>query len=145
MKRDSMVFYRSWLDAINIMKKNSDKLRFLQAIVEYGLNGENIPTNNDAIDLFMINVRAQIDANNKNYENGKKGGAPVGNKNAKNNRKTTGKQPKNNRKTNNVNGNDNGNANANANVNSNNNTSSGRGSLEEPPPYEVYDEEGWEA
>lgn len=111
MKRDSMVFYRSWLDAINRIKRSSDKLKFFLAIVEYGLNGEEIETNNEAIDMFMINVKAQLDKNNEKYKNGKRGGAPKGNKNAKNNQKTT----KNNQKTNNDNDNVNGNDNENAN------------------------------
>lgn len=42
--------------------------------------------------IFTL-IKPQLDANNKRYLNSKKGGAPKGNKNAKNNLKTTEGQP----------------------------------------------------
>ena len=77
--------------------------------------------------LFWKAAKPLIDANNKNYINGCKGGAPTGNQNArkttKNNRKSTEKQPKTTQKQGNVNDNDNANANVhdNAHVNANDN------------------------
>lgn len=129
MKRDSMVFYRSWLDALNTIKSDSDRLQFYEALVQYGLNGETIETTNDAINLFMINARAQLDANNRNYQNGKK---------PKNKRRLSGA-------SNNDNVNDNANVNGNVNDNANDNgnekkKSSGMAPLEGGQPS---DDEYW--
>ena len=79
--------------------------------------------------LFWKAAKPLIDANNKNYINGCKGGAPTGNQNArkttKNNQKSTEKQPKTTQKQGNVNVNDNDNDNVNvhdnAHVNANDN------------------------
>lgn len=91
---DSFVFYKSFYNAIKEFD-NDTIAEFFKLVCQYALDGEIIETDNKvAKALFQMTI-PKIEANNKRRENGKKGGAPTGNKNAK---KTTEKQPKNNQK-----------------------------------------------
>lgn len=103
----------------------------LEAIINYGLYGT-IPENLPPVLLALFNtMKFSIDKAQKRYDasvkNGKRGGAPKGNKNAekqpKNNLETTQEQPEFNPETtkNNLNENENVNANVNENVNENDN------------------------
>lgn len=132
MERESFVFYKSFFEAIKELKEK-DRLKVYDAICEYALNGNESELK--GIPKAIVEMaKPVIDSSNNKYkaciENGKKGGAPKGNQNAK---KTTQennqKQPKNNltgclekqpSKTtqNNLNVNDNDNVNVNDNVNS---------------------------
>lgn len=122
MQRDSFIFYRSFYEAINDLPEKS-QLKVYKAICEMSLNFDEIDLSGLSLTIFKL-IKPQLEANNKRYINGSKGGAPKGNQNAtkrqpKNNRKTTEKQP-----NNNVNVNDNENVNVNDNINtssSNNN------------------------
>ena len=75
MGRESMVIYRSFYEAI---KNLPDEIRLAvhDAIMEYGLYGIE-PDGLDAVSqsIFTL-IKPQIDANNRRYENGKKGGRP---------------------------------------------------------------------
>lgn len=122
MQRDSFIFYRSFYEAINDLPEKS-QLKVYKAICEMSLNFDEIDLSGLSLTIFKL-IKPQLEANNKRYINGSKGGAPKGNQNAtrtqpKNNQKTTKKQP-----NNNVNENDNENDNENVNVNDNINTSS---------------------
>ncbi len=84
-KKNSMVFYRSFLDAVDEMPEES-QLPLLKAIIRYALDDET-PKELDSycraifkaiqptIDKAILRYKAQC-------ENGKKGGAPKGNSNA---------------------------------------------------------------
>ena len=120
--RESMVFYRSFYEAIQDLSQE-EQLKAYNAILNYALNGIEY-TEPGAVRSIVKIAKPQIDANNKRYENGKKGGAPKGNSNALKQPKTTKnnqKQPmvelQNNQKQPNVNVNDNVNDNVNVNVN----------------------------
>ena len=76
--RDSIVFYRSFYEAICELPEEH-QLSAVRAILEYGLNGVE-QASGTAKAMLMI-ARPVIDANNKRYENGKKGGRPKANKN----------------------------------------------------------------
>lgn len=99
---DSFIFYRSFYDILKTMS-NKQRLSLYDAITTYVFNNTllTLPEKENAIFNF---IKAQIDASLKKYnasvKNGKKGGAPKGNKNAKkqpkNNLETTQEQPKNN-------------------------------------------------
>lgn len=132
--RDSFIFYRSYLEALTELDEES-RFKILESIFQYALNGSE-PDLTGANKAIFCLIKPQIDANNRKYENGKKGGAPTGNRNAsksdaettekqpENNQETTKKQPnstKNNQKQPNVNVNDNDNVNDNENVNENEN------------------------
>ena len=129
MGRESFVFYNSFLEGIETLSTPEEKWEATKAILYYGLKDIDKPPEGYA-KIPYIMAKPQIEANNKRYENGKKGGAPKGNKNAqkreKENQKITvgcfEKQPKNNQKQPNVNDNVNVNENDNVNVNDNKNT-----------------------
>ena len=73
--RDSMVFYRSFLASVRLLPKKH-QLQFYNALFDYGFDGavpENLP--GGAAALFNA-LKPQIDANNRKFENGKKGGRP---------------------------------------------------------------------
>jgi DnaD/phage-associated family protein len=119
MQRDSFIFYRSFYEAINDLPEKS-QLKVYKAICEMSLNFDEIDLSGLSLTIFKL-IKPQLEANNKRYTNGSKGGAPKGNQNAtkkqsKNNQKTTKKQP-----NNNVNENDNENVNDNINTSSSNN------------------------
>lgn len=112
--KESFVFYRSFYEAIKDLK-TKDKLQVYEAICELSLNQKELKLIGMPATIFKL-IKPQILANYERYENGKKGGAPIGNQNArkttKNNQwsfsKTTKKQP-----NENVNENDNVNVNEN--------------------------------
>jgi hypothetical protein len=97
MERESIVFYRSFYEAIAQLQDTKTKVEVYDAVFEYGLNGVETEITGIAGALFTA-FKPQIDKNNKRYENSLKGGAPKGNQNAKKQPKTTEKQPKNNQK-----------------------------------------------
>lgn len=116
--RDSFIFYRSFLDCIE-EADNESQLRLYRAIVRYALN-QDMPELKGMEKAVWLAIKPQLDANLKRYmngcrgkEHGIKGGAPLGNSNA---RKTTPKQPQVNPKTT---ANENVNENYNDNVNDN--------------------------
>ena len=121
--RDSFVFYRSFFEAIEIQPKNV-QADIYAAIFDYVFNNK-LPEGLTSIAQSMfILIKPQIDANNQRYENGKKGGAPKGNQNARkifteDNQKQPLVDLKNNQKQPNDNVNDNENVNVNHNVNEN--------------------------
>ena len=119
MQRDSFIFYRSFYEAINDLPEKS-QLKVYKAICEMSLNFDEIDLSGLSLTIFKL-IKPQLEANNKRYINGSKGGAPKGNQNAtkkqpKNNQKTTKKQP-----NNNVNENDNENDNVNNNISTSSN------------------------
>lgn len=113
MERETFIFYRSFRDAFNALDKDV-RLRMYEAIIDYGL--DLIEPHFEGIEKVLWTlIRPQLEANNKRFENGCKGGAPIGNQNArkqpKDNRETTKKQPRNNQKQPNNNNNNNNNEN----------------------------------
>ena len=124
--KDSFIFYRSFYEAIKDLN-NKDQLNLFLAICELSLNEEDTEIDGIANTIFKL-MKPQILANNRRYENGKKGGAPKGNDNAKkqpkNNLDTTKKQPNNN-------------VNENVNVNDNKKENIKRKSFEKPTIEEI--------
>ena len=74
VKRDSFVFYRSFMDAIEQLD-DSQHLEVLRAIIEYALEGT-MPKKKCIASAILMSVKPVIDKNNTSYENGKKGGRP---------------------------------------------------------------------
>jgi len=97
--KESFVFYRSFYEAIQMIPEQ-ERLQIYEAIAELALNGNQTETSGSAAVIMKL-IEPQILANNRKYENGKKGGRP----------KTKPKP--------NVNGNVNGNGNVNSNKNGN--------------------------
>ena len=121
MKRDSIIFYRSFYEAINELEPQMQATVYT-ALFEYALNQNEIVLNGLPKAIFTL-IKPQLDANNKRFENGNKGGRPK----PKDNQSITKQEPK--RKQNvtkqepnvNDNVNDNDNLNVNSNYNENNN------------------------
>ena len=72
MKRDSFVIYRSLYTALQGVSDKSYK-RIMNAIFKYSLDGEEVELTGTEKAVFQL-TKTQIDANNKKYENGMKGG-----------------------------------------------------------------------
>lgn len=124
MERESILMYRSTREMLQDLKNESTEqyLLALESYMNYAFDGvepdlEGQPL---VLKLFWKAAKPLIDANNKNYINGCKGGAPSesmkGNQNARKNKQTQNK-PNSNRKQTQNKGNDNDNANDNDNNN----------------------------
>ena len=101
MERESFVFYKSWLEAIkNLLREMQGEV--LTAIIEYGLYGETTESLKPITNAMLAMVIPQINANNRKFENGLKGGRPPkGNQDESsskpnNNQTITKSEPKNN-------------------------------------------------
>lgn len=129
MERDSFIFYRSFVTAITMLPTDC-QVQMFKAVCDYGLDmiePQFEGPHANFLSALWESIRPQLDANYDRFLNGCKGGAPLGNQNARkqpkttqNNLKTTKttKTTKNNQKQPNVNVNDNVNENVNANEDS---------------------------
>lgn len=73
-KRDSIIFYRSFYEAIKEMPPAMQG-KVYSAIFEYSLNFNEVILNGLPKTIFTL-IKPQLDANNRRYTNGKKGGKP---------------------------------------------------------------------
>ena len=76
MERDSMVLYRSFIEAAADLPADEFKECFL-ALARYAMDGIEPADASPTVKLFFTLTRPQIDANNRKYENGKRGGRPA--------------------------------------------------------------------
>lgn len=93
--RDSVLFYRSFVEAIDMLPED-EQLKAYRAIARYGLDGTEPEPEIDSVYMavFLL-AKPQIDANNRRYENGKRGGRPKAtDKEAGNNQAETKTKPK---------------------------------------------------
>lgn len=77
-ERKGFVFYTSFYEAItdkDVGLTKTEQLDLFLAISEYSLYGV-IPELSGRSKAMWILIKPQLDANNKRYENGKKGGRP---------------------------------------------------------------------
>ena len=74
MERDSFIFYSSFYEALDGMDDKT-QLEFFKALCTYGLRGE-MPNVTGIVKAMLLLIKPQIDANNKRYNSGKKGGRP---------------------------------------------------------------------
>ena len=101
MERESFVFYKSWLEAIKNLPREMQG-EVLTAIIEYGLYGETTESLKPITNAMLAMVIPQINANNRKFENGLKGGRPPkgnqdeSNSKPNNNQTITKSEPKNN-------------------------------------------------
>lgn len=104
--RNSFVFYRSFDEAMQEITE-TDQLVLYRAIVDYGLDGQETVFDSSYLRMAWKLIKPQLDANWRRYENGCKGGAPVGRR---------GNQPRTNQELTKNKRNDNVNVNVNDNV-----------------------------
>ena len=74
-ERESAIFYRSFYEAIKLQPKEI-QADLYNALLEYTFTGELPESDNLMVQGFFILMKPQIDANNKKYEDGRKGGRP---------------------------------------------------------------------
>ena len=72
--RDSFIFYRSFLKSIQHLD-TTEQLELFLAIVEYGLDQQE-PQMSRYVRAVWESIKPQLDANQRKYENGCKGGKP---------------------------------------------------------------------
>lgn len=89
--RDSFIFYRSFYEACRELDAEEFKTTIC-ALSEYALNSKEPQIKGAAKALFTI-MKPIIDANNKRYENGKKGGRPKTKQEPNNNQGVTNVEP----------------------------------------------------
>ena len=75
MERESFVFYQSFYKALNKLDATTYK-KIMNAICEYGFTGFISTELTDIESVIFELIKPQLDANNKRYENGCKGGNP---------------------------------------------------------------------
>lgn len=94
-----LAMFPSYYDAAKTLTTPEERCRFFEAILEYGFYGREIELEGPTKGLFILakpNIDKSVKTALKNRENGKKGGAPPGNRNAarkKNNPDSTRKEP----------------------------------------------------
>ena len=82
------VFYKSFYEAVKQLQNAEDKCIVYQAICDYSFYDIE-PTLEGITAIIWTLIKPQIDANIKKRNDGKRGGAPKGNSNAKKQPKTT--------------------------------------------------------
>lgn len=109
MNRDSFIFYRSFYEAIEEVDAET-QVAIYNAICRKALYDEDTTLNGTAKILYTL-IKPQLDANNKRYSDGRKGGRPKKETNGYREKETSGyknKKPNNNENENeNVNVNEN--------------------------------------
>jgi len=98
MMRDSFIFYKSFYESVKELK-TTEQIKIYNAIFKFQFENEEVELKGVSKSVFNL-IKPLLDANNQRYLNGKKGGAPKNNQNAKkkqpeNNQELTEKQPKN--------------------------------------------------
>ena len=73
--RDGFIFYRSFYECSKALN-NEQKLELYEAIFELALNQAETKTE-PMVSAFLNLIKPQIEANNRRFENGKKGGRPA--------------------------------------------------------------------
>ncbi len=89
IERETVLFYKSFYDAIKCIPDKDVQADALMAIISYGLTGEPPDCDGLAKAIFCM-AKPQIDANRKRFENGAKGGRSK----AKSNQTETKAEPK---------------------------------------------------
>lgn len=89
--RDSVVFYRSFYEAIKELP-DEQFAACVRAIMDYGLDGLEPSSSGIAKSIYLM-AKPQIDANNRRYQNGTKGGRPRTNTEPSNNQTVIKQKP----------------------------------------------------
>ena len=74
MERESFVFYRSFYEAIKELPAEN-QANVYNALFEYSFNNVEVELSGVEKAVFLL-MKPQVDANQKKYENGCKGGRP---------------------------------------------------------------------
>lgn len=88
MARDSFIFYRGFFDAIRGLG-NKTIAEFLMAVADFALDGRMPQNISPVANALFLMAKPQIEANNRRYENGMKGGRPAADENSSRQKKST--------------------------------------------------------
>ena len=91
MKKDSIIIYRSFYEAIKDLPKQLQADAW-KSIFEYGLNDNQQQLTGIVSTVFKL-IKPQLDANKKRFENGQKGGRPKTETKPNNNQDITKVEP----------------------------------------------------
>lgn len=88
--KETCVFYRDWVETARTIQDPKTRCFFYEAILEYSLNGMKMEVAPE-LELFMTYAYRLIDKDKERYEKkcekrreaGRRGGAPIGNQNAR--------------------------------------------------------------
>lgn len=75
-EKEGFIFYRSFYNSIHKVKDKVKRCDLYEAIFELGLNNIDINLDDEVGDIILELIKPQIQANNKRYIDGKKGGRP---------------------------------------------------------------------
>ena len=89
--RDSAIFYRSFYESIKELSKQN-QIDIYSAIFEFSFNDKKIELKGLSKSIFTL-IKPQLEANNKRFENGKKGGRKRTKKEPNPNQTLTKKEP----------------------------------------------------
>lgn len=117
MKRESFIFYRSFMEALDELN-DEQFARVFRAICKFALDEKELKLSGVEKAIFQL-VKPQLLANQKRYENGCKGGRKASENKPNDNQKETENKPNQNQLLTKVQPNDNVNDNENVNVNVN--------------------------
>ena len=70
----NLIFYSSYYEAIKELPDDAQG-RLYKAIIDYAMEGKELQLNGFEKSVFVL-IKPTLDASNRNYENGKKGGRP---------------------------------------------------------------------
>ena len=73
--REGFLFYRSFAQAMNGLPAEDYK-KLMLILIDYALDGVEPEEMSGIAESMFILMKPQIDANNRRYENGRKGGRP---------------------------------------------------------------------
>ena len=90
--RDSAIFYRSFYESIKELSKQN-QIDIYSAIFEFSFNDKKIELKGLSKSIFTL-IKPQLEANNKRFENGKKGGRKRTKKEPNPNQNLTKPEPK---------------------------------------------------
>lgn len=93
MERQGFIFYKSFAEALADLDDPETELALYRAIVQYGLTGTAPKLTGAASACFKL-IRPQLDANQRRWENGIKGGRPKTKPKPKENQTETNPEPK---------------------------------------------------
>ena len=88
--KKGFVFYRSFYEAISKVSNKETKADIYEAVCELGLNDNVVELDDSIGQIIMDLITPQLQANNKKYEDGKKGGRPPKETTGYEEEKTTG-------------------------------------------------------
>ena len=92
--KDTVLFYKSFYDAIKMLPTIEQRYRAIEIIYDYAFENKEPEEKENGMEMIIFKMaKPLIDSNIRNYENGKKGGRPPKNSGETNDEKPPDKPP----------------------------------------------------